>query len=40
MLQRASFGEITLRYRVYGREMSVRTNWIDDQFAQLNGAAT
>jgi predicted metalloprotease with PDZ domain len=31
---------IDLHYRVYGREMSVRTNWIDDRFAQLNGAAT
>ena len=31
---------IALRYRVYGREMSVRTNWIDDQFALLNGAPT
>ena len=31
---------ISLRYRVYGREMSVRTDWIDDQFALLNGAAT
>ena len=27
-------------YRVYGREMSVRTNWIDADFALLNGAAT
>jgi predicted metalloprotease with PDZ domain len=31
---------VSLRYRVYAREMTVRTNWIDDQFAQLNGAAT
>ncbi|MCA9540683.1 MAG: M61 family metallopeptidase [Myxococcales bacterium] len=31
---------ITLRYRVYGREMSVRTNWIERDFALLNGAAT
>jgi predicted metalloprotease with PDZ domain len=30
----------TLAYRVYGREMTVRTNWIDDRFAMLNGAAT
>ena len=31
---------ITLRYRVYCREMSVRTNWVDANFALLNGAAT
>ena len=31
---------VTIRYRVYGREMSVRTNWIESRFALLNGAAT
>jgi predicted metalloprotease with PDZ domain len=31
---------ITVTYRVYGREMSVRTNWIESRFALLNGAAT
>jgi predicted metalloprotease with PDZ domain len=31
---------ITVSYRVYGREMSVRTNWIEAGFAFLNGAAT
>jgi len=31
---------IDLRYRVYGREMSVRTNWIEAGFALLNGAPT
>lgn len=31
---------ITLTYRVYGHEMSVRTNWVEDSFAMLNGAAT
>ena len=31
---------ITVSYRVYGREMSVRTNWIDASFALLNGAPT
>lgn len=31
---------VTVRYRVYGREMSVRTNWIDAGFAMLNGAPT
>lgn len=31
---------VTVRYRVYGREMSVRTNWIEQGFALLNGAPT
>ena len=31
---------ITVRYRVYGHEMSVRTNWIEAGFALLNGAPT
>jgi predicted metalloprotease with PDZ domain len=31
---------VTVSYRVYGREMSVRTNWIESGFALLNGAAT
>lgn len=31
---------ITVSYRVYGREMSVRTNWIERNFAMLNGAPT
>ena len=31
---------ITLRYRVYSREMSVRTNWVETDFALLNGAPT
>src|SRR5687767_6670832 len=31
---------VTVRYRVYGREMSVRTNWIDASFALVNGAPT
>jgi predicted metalloprotease with PDZ domain len=30
----------SLKYRVYGREMSVRTNWIDAGFALINGAPT
>ncbi|HKY20185.1 MAG TPA: PDZ domain-containing protein [Vicinamibacterales bacterium] len=29
-----------LRYRVYAHEMSVRTNWVDEEFALLNGAPT
>lgn len=31
---------ITVHYRVYSREMSVRTNWIDSDFALINGAPT
>jgi predicted metalloprotease with PDZ domain len=32
--------QITLSYRVYGREMTVRNNWIESNFAMLNGAPT
>ena len=31
---------IILSYRVYSREMSVRTNWVDSDFALVNGAPT
>ena len=31
---------VTIRYRVYGREMSVRTNWVEARFALINGAPT
>jgi predicted metalloprotease with PDZ domain len=31
---------VRLRYRVYAREMSVRTNWVDEEFALVNGAPT
>jgi predicted metalloprotease with PDZ domain len=31
---------VSVSYRVYGREMSVRTNWIESAFAFLNGAPT
>jgi predicted metalloprotease with PDZ domain len=31
---------VTVRYRVYAREMSVRTNWVESGFALLNGAPT
>lgn len=31
---------VTLSYRLYGREMTVRTNWIEAGFAMLNGAPT
>ncbi|HKD06974.1 MAG TPA: PDZ domain-containing protein [Bryobacteraceae bacterium] len=32
--------ELRLTYRIYCREMSVRTNWVEPSFALLNGAAT
>jgi predicted metalloprotease with PDZ domain len=31
---------VTVAYKVYGREMSVRTNWVESRFALLNGAPT
>ncbi len=31
---------VTLRYKVYGREMTVRNNWIESGFAMINGAPT
>ena len=31
---------VILSYRVYSREMSVRTNWVDADFALVNGAPT
>jgi predicted metalloprotease with PDZ domain len=31
---------VTVSYRVYGREMTVRNNWIEQSFAMLNGAPT
>lgn len=33
-------GSVTIKYRVYCNELSVRTNFVDSQFALLNGAAT
>lgn len=33
-------GTVVVTYRVYGREMSVRTNWIESGFALINGAPT
>jgi predicted metalloprotease with PDZ domain len=30
----------TVKYRVYAREMSVRTNWVEADFAMINGAPT
>ena len=32
--------EIKVRYRIYGREMTVRNNWVEADFAMLNGAPT
>ena len=31
---------VVVTYRLYCREMSVRTNWVDDEFALINGAPT
>ncbi|MEO7132963.1 MAG: peptidase M61 [Vicinamibacterales bacterium] len=31
---------VTLRYRLYSREMTVRNNWVEAGFAMLNGAPT
>jgi predicted metalloprotease with PDZ domain len=31
---------VTVSYRVYGREMTVRNNWVEAGFAMLNGAPT
>ena len=33
-------GPVRVTYRVYCREMSVRTNWVEADFALLNGAPT
>src|SRR5688572_8672790 len=31
---------VSVSYRVYAREMTVRTNWVETDFAMLNGAPT
>ncbi len=31
---------VTLRYKVYAREMTVRNNWVESAFAMINGAPT
>ena len=31
---------VTLRYKLYSREMTVRNNWVESGFAMLNGAPT
>lgn len=33
-------GDLKATYRIYGRELTVRTNWIESECALLNGAAT
>ena len=33
-------GPVAIRYRVYGRELTVRSNFVDSDFAIINGAAT
>src|SRR5579863_5770263 len=40
VVQTGGAAEILFAYRVYCREMSVRTNWVEDAFALLNGAPT
>ena len=32
--------QVIVSYRLYAREVTVRTNWVDSDFAVLNGAAT
>lgn len=39
-VQTGGASSVTVTYRVYGREMTVRTNWIEQGFAMLNGAPT
>jgi len=39
-IETAGHDAVIVSYRVYGREMSVRTNWIDADVAILNGAPT
>ncbi len=33
-------GTVSIEYDLYAREMTVRTNWVDSEFASLNGAPT
>ena len=39
-IQTAGANTVTVRYRVYAHKMSVQDNWVDPDFALLNGAAT
>lgn len=36
----AGAATVTVRYRVYSREMTVRNNWVESGFAMINGAPT
>ena len=37
-IETAEGARVVVRYRVYSREMSVRTNFVDSGFALINGA--
>ena len=39
-VESAGAPRVTVSYRVYGREMTVRNNWVESTFAMLNGAPT
>jgi predicted metalloprotease with PDZ domain len=39
-VQTRGAAEVRVHYRVYSREMGVRTNWVEDRFALVNGAAS
>ena len=39
-IQTGGAREVMLSYRVYSHEMTVRNNWVDAEFAMLNGAPT
>jgi len=39
-IKAANAKHVTVKYTIYGRELSVRTNWIEDDLALLNGAPT
>jgi predicted metalloprotease with PDZ domain len=40
LVQTGGAPTVTVTYRVYGREMTVRNNWVEAGFAMLNGAPT
>jgi predicted metalloprotease with PDZ domain len=39
-VQTGGAASVTVRYQVYGREMTVRTNFVEAEFALINGAPT
>ena len=39
-IETAGAATVVVTYRLYCREMSVRTNWVDDELALINGAPT